>query len=177
MDLSGGRMEKRVFWVVALSLSFSTGLWVGGSFHGSKPLINPAEALAPAFRDGVYQAKLDAKEGLRPRFSTGRWGTDRARASYVAGYQQGYRESYEDQAGQLTEPSVVELAAFRYRDGIRDGAWHRMASQPFQADQTANYRDAGPSYLDVNTNAERFKPLYREAYLNGYHQAYYAQAK
>jgi hypothetical protein len=51
-------------------------------------------------------------------------------------------------------------------------AWHRMASQPFQADQTANYRDVGTSYLDVNTNAERFKPLYREAYLNGCHQAY-----
>jgi hypothetical protein len=31
-----------------------------------------------------------------------------------------------------------------------------MASQPFQADQTANYRDASTSYLDVNTNAERF---------------------
>lgn len=170
-------MERRVFWVVALSLSFSTGLLVGGSFHGSKPSVNPAEALDPAFRDGVYQAKLDAKEGLRPRFSTGRWSTDSARASYVAGYQQGYRESYEKQSGQLLEPSVAELAASGYRDGMRDGAWHRMASQPFQADQTANYRDAGTSYLDVNSNAERFKHLYREAYLNGYHQAYYAPAK
>jgi len=165
-------MEKRVFWLLALSLSFSTGLLVGGSFHGSKPSGNPAEALDPAFRDGVYQAKLDAKEGLRPRFSTGRWSTESARASYVAGYQQGYRES-----GQLLEPSLAELAASGYRDGMRDGAWHRMASQPFQADQTANYRDAGASYLDVNTNAERFKHFYREAYLDGYHQAYYAQAK
>ena len=170
-------MEKRVFWVLALSLSFATGLLVGGSFRGSKPSVNPAEALDPAFRDGVYQAKLDAKEGLRPRFSTGRWSTDSARASYVAGYQQGYREFYEKQAGQLLEPSVAELAASGYRDGMRDGAWHRMASQPFQADRTANYRDAGTSYLDVNTNAERFKHFYREAYLNGYHQAYYAQAK
>ena len=167
-------MRKRMFWVVALSLSFATGLLVGGSSHGSKPSVIPALAVDPAFRDGVYQAKLDAKEGMRPRFSTGRWGTEAARASYIAGYQQGYRESYEKRSGQLMEPSVAELAASGYRDGMLDGTWHRIASQPFQADRTANYRVAGTSYLDVNANAERFKHFYREAYLNGYHQAYYS---
>ena len=170
-------MEKRALWVVALSLSFSTGLLVGGSSRGSKPSVSPMQALDAAFRDGVYQAKLDAREGQRPRFSTGRWSTDSARASYVAGYQQGYRESYEKQSGQLMEPSVVELAASGYRDGMLDGAWHRMASQPFQADHTANYRDAGMSRADVNANAELFKHFYREAYLNGYHQGYYSQVK
>ena len=167
-------MNKRVFWVAALSLSFAGGLLVGGSVHHSRfPHRSAAQALDPAFRDGAYQARLDAEEGRRPHFSTGRWSSDSDRASYVAGYQQGYRESYENLSGQLMEPSFAELAASGYRDGMLDGAWHRIASQPFQADQTANYRDAGTSYLDVNANADRYKHFYREAYLNGYHQAYY----
>jgi hypothetical protein len=177
-DWDGGKMKKRVFWVAALSVSFATGLLVGSSSHRSKfTAPSAAQALDPAFRDGVYQAKLDVREGRRPHFSTGRWSNASARASYVAGYQQGYRESYENRSGQLMEPSVAELAASGYRDGMLDGTWHRIASQPFQADQTANYRDAGISYLDVNANAERFKHFYREAYLNGYHQAFYSQVK
>lgn len=171
-------MNKRVFWVAALSLSFASGLLVGGSTHRAKfPRASAAQTLDPAFRDGVYQAKLDATQGRRPHFATGRWASDAARASYAAGYQQGYREFYEDRSGQLMEPSVAELAASGYRDGMFDGAWHRMAAQPFQPDQTANYRDAGTTNLDVNANADRYKHFYREAYLNGYHQAYYSQTK
>lgn len=171
-------MNKRVFWIGALSLSFATGALVGNSSHHSKfSASNAAQALDPAFRDGLYQAKLDVRDGRSPHLSTGRWNNESARASYVAGYQQGYRETYEMQSGQLIEPSIAELAASGYRDGMLDGTWHRMASQPFQADQTANYRNAGVSYLDVNVNAERFKHFYREAYLNGYHQAYYSLGK
>lgn len=171
-------MKKRVFSIVALSLSFATGLLVGSSSQRSRPsVVNASQALDPAFRDGVYQAKLDVREGRRPHFSTGRWSSETARASYIAGYQRGYRESYENQSGQLMEPSIAELAASGYRDGMLDGAWHRIASQPFQADRTANYRDAGISYRDVNADADLFKHFYREAYLSGYHQAYYFQAK
>src|SRR3974377_2564889 len=125
-------MNKRVFWGAALSLSFASGLLVGGSTHRGKFLRpSAAQALDPAFRDGVYQAKLDATEGRRPHFSTGRWSSDTARASFVAGYQQGYREYYQDQSGQLMENSVADMAASGYRDGLFDGAWPRMASPPF----------------------------------------------
>jgi hypothetical protein len=45
-----------------------------------------------AFRDGFYLGKLDAESGRKPHLSIGRWNTARDRASFVAGYQQGYRQ-------------------------------------------------------------------------------------
>jgi hypothetical protein len=45
-----------------------------------------------AFRDGLYLGKLDAESGRKPHLSIGRWNTARDRASFVAGYQQGYRQ-------------------------------------------------------------------------------------
>jgi hypothetical protein len=49
-------------------------------------------AIDPAFRDGLYLGKLDAKSGRKAHLSVGRWNTAQDHASFVAGYEQGYQE-------------------------------------------------------------------------------------
>jgi hypothetical protein len=86
-------VKKQIFLVAALCVSFASGILVEGSAH--KPKLAASEAnqeVDAAFRDGVYQAKLDVQEGRRPRLLVGRWSTERDRALYIAGYQKGYRE-------------------------------------------------------------------------------------
>lgn len=51
-----------------------------------------------AFRDGLFQAKLDAQNGREPHIASGRWSTSADRASFTAGYQRGYREFSEAHA-------------------------------------------------------------------------------
>jgi hypothetical protein len=58
-----------------------------------------------------------------------------------------------------------------------DGGWHRAASQPFQAEQTTNYRAGGATYLGENVTPDEYKHFYREGYMNGYRHAYFTQAK
>jgi hypothetical protein len=167
-------MNKRVLsFVVGLSLSFASGVLVGGSSHHPAAVENPAFASDPAYRDGLYQAKLDAREGRAPHFAVGRWSTEAARASYIAGYQDGYRKSSDTPAGALNASRIAQLAATGFRDGMLDGTRHRMSAQPFQADQTPHYREAGLSSVTV-TNREMFRNFYREAYVHGYQQAYYS---
>jgi hypothetical protein len=171
-------VRKRLFLVLALCVSFASGMLVEGSAH--KPKLSTTERSQEAdaaFRDGVYQAKLDVQEGRRPRLSVGRWNTEAARALFIAGYQKGYREFSGSSVGRATGISVAELAATGYRDGMVDGARHRLAAQPFQAEQTANYRDVWMVYLDANADGELYKQYYRAGYSNGYQQAYYAQGK
>ena len=50
-----------------------------------------------AFRDGLYLGKLAAKRGIAPHVASGRWATESDRASFTAGYQQGYEESLANQ--------------------------------------------------------------------------------
>jgi hypothetical protein len=163
--------------VVALSLSFASGVLIGGSSHQSTSANAASQTLDPAYRDGLYQAKLDARQGRRPHLAVGRWSTQSARASYVAGYQEGYRQAVGSPAGSLNEFSVAQLAASGFHDGMLDGAWHRLSSLPFQAEQTPHYRDAGLSLVDAPANTDVIQHFYREAYLHGYQQAYYSSSK
>ncbi len=171
-------MKQRIFLILALCVSFASGMLVEGS--AQKPKLAASEGtpeIDAAFRDGVYQAKIDVQEGRRPRLSVGRWNTENARALYIAGYQKGYRESSATSTGKVTGISIAELAATGYRDGMLDGAKHRLGSQPFQPEKTANFRDAGLAYLDANADGELYKRYYRTGYSNGYQQAYYSQTK
>ncbi len=43
-----------------------------------------------AFRDGLYLGQLDAKQGSGQHIASGRWSTDKKRASFVDGYNQAY---------------------------------------------------------------------------------------
>jgi hypothetical protein len=171
-------MKSRVFLMLALSASFAAGLIVGEAKRGtSLPAVEPAQSADAAFRDGLYQARLDLEEGRKSHPAIGRWSTAEARASFLAGYQRGYRPWSEAAIGRVTGPSIAELVAAGYRDGILDGGWHRIASQSFQAEQTANYLAGGAAYLGTTTTPDEFKHFYREGYINGYQHAYSAQAK
>lgn len=54
-----------------------------------------------AFRDGLFLGKLDADSAKKPHLSVGRWNTPQDRASFVAGYQQGYGEATEANRARL----------------------------------------------------------------------------
>ena len=171
-------MNSRATIVLALSASFAAGLLVGGSHNETKLItIDPSQTANAAFRDGVYQAKLDVEEGRKPHFSIGRWSGEEARALFVAGYLRGYRKASETASGEVSAPSVAELAAAGYQDGLPDGSWHRTTAQPFHPDQANNYRGTGFAYLESNADREECKRLYREGYMTGYASAYYAKTE
>ncbi|HKM68062.1 MAG TPA: hypothetical protein VJX70_12915 [Candidatus Acidoferrum sp.] len=169
-------MKSRAVIALALSISFAAGLIVGESKQkSSTATVEPAYATNAAFRDGLYQAKLDTEEGRKPHLAFGRWNTTEARASFFAGYRRGYHPTSEAAWGGMGGPSVAELAAAGYRDGMLDGSWHRIASQPFQAEATTNYRAAGAVYLGTAVATEGYKHFYREGYMNGYQHAYFTR--
>jgi len=132
-----------------------------------------AQAMDAAFRDVLYQAKLDVQDGRAPRLRTGRWGHNADLVVFIAGYEQGYREYSEARSGKLAEPSAAELAG--YCDGTLDGAADRIKAQPFQVEKTANYRNAGQGFLEAKAHPEEYMRFYRQAYSNGYQQGYYLQ--
>jgi hypothetical protein len=109
-----------------------------------------------AFRDGVYQARLAAENGVKPHLSTGRWSKAADRRAYVAGYQQEYLEARGEDG--ITIPQGIEQAG--YRDGLEDGAQDRRSGDASRPSQHA--RVAG-------------NDAYREAYATGYQLAYYGE--
>jgi hypothetical protein len=157
-------MNRKSVFVLALLLCLGLGL-AAVSSSGPRDTADAKQADA-AFRDGVYQARMDVASGRKPHFASGRWSTDQDRASYITGYERAYKAFTEARSGKPTELNAVELAA--YHDGVLDGARHRQAAQPFQLSRTDNYRKAGGyAAADVNLAA------YREAYSNGYQEGYY----
>ena len=167
-------MNRQSLFILDVTLGLAIVALVGVSAY--RPKIDTgkgAQAIDAAFRDGLYQAKLDVQDGRLPRLRTGRWGNNADRAVFIAGYEQGYREYSEAQSGKLAEPTAAELAG--YCDGTLDGAADRVKAQPFQVEKTANYRTAGQGYLEANANPEVYVKFYRKAYSNGYQQGYYLQ--
>src|ERR1700693_5344835 len=108
-------MKKQSLLVVAAVLCVGLGL-VALFGHGLQGAFNVKQADA-AYRDGAYQAKIDVDSGRKAHFSSGRWSTDQDRASFIAGYEQSYRELTEARSGKV-EPTAAELAG--YRDGVLD---------------------------------------------------------
>jgi len=46
-----------------------------------------------AFRDGLYLGRLSAERGRAQQPPSGRWSTEKDRASFAAGYRRGYNDS------------------------------------------------------------------------------------
>jgi hypothetical protein len=155
-------MKKQSLLALAAVLSVGVGLMARSS-HSVRETSNIRQADA-AYRDGTYLAKIDVEKGRKAHVSSGRWSTDQDRASFIAGYEHSYKTLME--ANKL-EPSASELAG--YRDGVMDGARHRLAAQPFQVSKTENYRKAG----GYQANAGLDQQDYRAAYSNGYQEGYY----
>ena len=161
-------MKKQLWWVLALVVCVGMGAL---AFHGSSGVVNVRQADA-AYRDGSFLAKIDIEHGKKPHFSSGRWSTDQDRASFIAGYEQTYREMSEARADKVAALSPAELAG--YRDGVTDGVKHRKSAQPFQASKTENFRKAGVT--DASAEGEKNRQFYRDAYENGYQRGYYTSS-
>jgi hypothetical protein len=129
-----------------------------------------------AFRDGLFLARFDAEHGRKPHLTSGRWSADADRRSFVSGYLQAYRETQGGAASE--EMGSAQLAAQRgYRDGIKDGLQQRYRFGSFRANATENYQKADRGYSDSSGDLSEYKQVYREAYCNGYQQAYYSETE
>jgi hypothetical protein len=129
-----------------------------------------------AFRDGLFLARLDVEHGRKPHLMSGRWSTDADRRSFVSAYLQAYREMQGGSA--LEQLGSSQLAAQRgYRDGITDGLQQHYRFGSFWENATEKYKKADRGYSDSNGDLNEYKQAYREAYCNGYQQAYYSEMK
>jgi hypothetical protein len=72
--------------------SFAAGYRKGymDSFTANNDAVHATNA---AFRDGLFVGTLTAKRGGNYHAATGRWATEGDRASFIAGYRQGYAEN------------------------------------------------------------------------------------
>src|SRR5258708_22710143 len=97
-------------------------------------------------------------------------------ASFVSAYLQAYREM---QGGAVSEQlGSSRLAEQRgYRDGITDGLQQRGRFGSFRANATEKYQKADHGYSDSKGDLNEYKQAYREAYCNGYQQAYYSETE
>jgi hypothetical protein len=160
--------------LLLLNLSLGLGILASVGVSAFGPKMEAGKGLRSndaAFRDGMYQAKIDVQVGKSPRLRSGRWSSHADRALFIAGYEQAYREYSEAQPGKWTELTAAELAG--YSDGTLDGASDRLKAQPFQAGKTANYQTAGQGFLEARANPEEYMKFYRQAYSRGYQQGYY----
>lgn len=167
-------MRRQSLYVLVIILGAATLLLAAvarrNPSHSARP--RPSQATNAAFRDGLYLARVDAESGRAPHLSSGRWATETDRASFIAGYQDGYTEFLKTRAPKFT-PHPAELVGFR--DGIADGAQHRSAAQPFHVTKTENYRNGGGLRADARSGDAIAIRQYRQAYAAGYQQGYYAQ--
>lgn len=124
-----------------------------------------------AYRDGLYQGKLDAKGNQLPHLTSGRWSADADRGSYIAGYRSGYEQVSDYATGQ--EPASPTPAWIGFQDGLKDGKLRREHSEQFQAGKIANHLRADRGYSTSEGDREQYKARYRDAYANGYQHGFY----
>jgi hypothetical protein len=78
--------------VIALCLGAATAMIQSGrrSDGWQSSSIQTVRATSAPYRDGLYLGKLAAARGGESQISTGRWTTEADRASFKAGFEQGY---------------------------------------------------------------------------------------
>lgn len=143
--------------------------------HGPHFPANPvATKTDGAFRDGLFLGRFDVEHGRKLRLTSGRWSADADRQMFVTAYLQAYRNG---PGGTTSDEGVGEPAGEKgYRDGIVDGFEQRARSGAFQVNSTENYRKANHGYSARDGELVRYQRAYREAYSNGYQEAFYAKA-
>jgi len=84
----------KIVLVYALVIGFvgTSAMLVKRDMGTSSPSVDAQMAGDAAYRDGLYLGKLarTAKSPMHPPI--GRWSTEKDRASFAAGYRQGYNE-------------------------------------------------------------------------------------
>lgn len=124
-----------------------------------------------AYRDGLYQGKMDAKENQSPHLTSGRWSADADRSSFIAGYRSGYEQISDYATG--AEPDSPTPAWIGLQDGLSDGKQHRQHAQQFQGSKTVNYVRADRGYSANEGDRNEYNTTYRDAYSNGYQHGFY----
>jgi hypothetical protein len=86
-------MQRLLTYVLALGCVGTSAIWVQRDRTARKsPSVDVQLAVDGAFRDGLYLGKLARNEKGPMRPPIARWSTEKDRASFVAGYRQGYNE-------------------------------------------------------------------------------------
>ena len=85
-------MDKLITSALAIAVSLGTTAMLANSGRRPSPaqIAEAQMATDGAYRDGLYLGKLAAKSGLPLLPPTGRWATERDRASFLAGYRRGF---------------------------------------------------------------------------------------
>jgi len=77
--------------VIAMCLCTATMIQSGRSRDERQSSgVDASQVTSAPFRDGLYLGKLAAERGSNSHISRGRWSTEADRASFTAGFQQGY---------------------------------------------------------------------------------------
>ena len=171
-------MKRLSTYVFAIAVaSAGSAIFATTALHGSHVLAgNVTNQTTAAFRDGLFLARLDAEHGRKPHLMSGRWSTEADRRLFVVAYLQACREMRGDAV--LEQLGSSKPAGKRgYRDGLIDGLQQRYESKSFQPNATENYRKADRGYSDSGGDLNQYKQAYREAYCNGYQQAYYGETQ
>ena len=87
-------MKNLPIFTIAIALCLGAAVAMIQSDRGSdgwqSSSIQTAHATSAPYRDGLYLGKLAAARSGESQISTGRWTTEADRASFKAGFQQGY---------------------------------------------------------------------------------------
>jgi hypothetical protein len=140
---------------VALAAAFG---FTGQLRPTQKP--DPEMATNGAYRDGLYQAKLDEQFGRRAHVRTGRWSSDADRASFLAGYQQG---------SDRVRAAGEEHEAFR--QGLNEGTEARRGDRPFALRTNLRSQQSGRPV------SREQKAQFELSYADGYQLGYYGEAR
>jgi hypothetical protein len=87
-------MDKIFTFALAIAVCLGTTAVLANSGRAARlgQSAGPQMAADGAFRDGLYVGRLAAERGRPMRPQTGRWSSERDRASFVAGYRRGYND-------------------------------------------------------------------------------------
>jgi hypothetical protein len=166
-------MKERSMILLTTLAGLTLGL-AGLAARGSAPdSAVPLGNSSAAFRDGMYEARLQAEQWKKPHVASGRWTARADRIAYVAGYQEGCRIFAKAHPEKQPRATAVELAGLQ--DGIEDGLRDRTALEPFRVQKAIQRRHAARQQLELISENLNDDPRYRLAYVNGYQQGYYAR--
>ena len=84
-------MQRLLAYVLAMGFAGTSAVLVQHDITArQKPSADVQLTNDAAFRDGLYLGKLARAEKRQVRPPIGRWSTEKDRASFVAGYRQGF---------------------------------------------------------------------------------------
>jgi hypothetical protein len=89
------KMKKLSLFTIVIALCLGAAAMIQ-SGRGSNALqsstVDASHVTSGPFRDGLYLGKLAAERSGVSHISSGRWATEADRASFAAGFQQGYHD-------------------------------------------------------------------------------------